>query len=129
MALQVLSTHLNYVQANLHVGLLAQHGIMALIADDQIAATYAFANATGGIRVMVKNTDFANAQNVLNTSETNYLNTLICSFCGNAGFKKTTTMQVAKNTIQRFINKIKYGTYNPTTTLYQCCSCLKITPQ
>ena len=72
--MKILKTHLYAHLAHLDIAKLSDEDIEAMLKDENIVAIDPiYANAVGGIKIIVKDDEYERALKVLNTNEFNYL--------------------------------------------------------
>lgn len=81
----------NYIQANLQLSLLKQHGISCHLADEHtVTIDPLLSPAIGGMKLMVMDTDLDRAQALLDGAEDEYLKSIPCVACGAYALERRT---------------------------------------
>jgi Putative prokaryotic signal transducing protein len=124
MAFKQIASYDNYLLANMTLGLLEENNINCHLKDENIVTIDPFLNpAVGGIKLMVDETQFDRANNLLKDSETAYLDDILCPYCHKKGLVAEEKINAPQNFWGKLKNQIAYGQTATYSKKYRCKNC------
>jgi len=117
----------NYVLANMTLGLLQENGINCHIKDEHIVTVDPLLNpAVGGIKILVEETEFEKAQDLLKQAEENYVKEIACPNCKIHALSVEEIINAPEDFLGKLKNKILYGQPSTYKKQYRCSHCNKV---
>lgn len=113
----------NYIQANIQLNLLKEHGINCHLKDENTVTIDPFLSpAIGGMKLMVLNEDLSKAISLLDAATDAYLQTLPCPSCGAKTLERQTHV-TSLNWWNRWIARLRGNAESVFTSEVICRSC------
>ena len=114
----------NYIYANILLLRLKEEGIECYIQDENtITLDPLLSPAIGGMKLMVKESDVIRVNMMLDLFEMEYLTTLACPNCGQAGIQRLIKTKPLKNLFSALFTKLLHGSSINETIIYRCIHC------
>lgn len=124
MKIIIFKTFDNPVEANIVRGLLLDHDIECFLKDENIVGLNPlYSNATGGIKLMLKEEDLEKASQIIEQTTENYKNEFKCPKCGSLEVNFITNK---KNSTNWFSIALSFITLTYPIYLekkYECTNC------
>lgn len=113
----------NYIQANIQLNFLKEHGINCHLKDENTVTIDPFLSpAIGGMKLMVLDTDFSRAQLVLEEASDSYLQSQNCPVCGEQQLERRTHVK-SQSWWSRWISRLRGSSDTVFKTEVICRSC------
>ena len=117
----------NYMSANMTLGMLQENGINCHLKDEYIVTIDPLLNpAVGGIKLMVEETEYDTAVDMLKKSEAEYISTIPCPSCQSLSLTVEEKINRPATFWGKLKNQIAYGQEETHTKIYRCEHCKKI---
>jgi hypothetical protein len=115
------------MSANMTLGMLQENGINCHLKDEYIVTIDPLLNpAVGGIKLMVEETQYNDAVEILKKSEAEYIGNIPCPSC--QSFSLTMEEKINRPTgfWGRLKNQIAYGQEETHSKIYRCGNCKQV---
>lgn len=114
----------NFMLANMTLGLLQENEINCHLKDENIVTIDPLLNpAVGGIKLMVEESEFEKAKQLIKEAEAAYLNDITCPYCKSKGLVVEETINEPKTFWGKLKNQIAYGQTEIYSKKYRCQHC------
>ena len=114
----------SYITAHLHLQQLEAEGIRAYLQDENtVTINPALSAAIGGIKLMVYDSQFSRAVEIINGIEDVYRQSLPCPRCGALNIHSVTDTKKAVNWFSAIISSLLSNYAVPVKTIYRCFTC------
>ncbi len=114
----------SYITAHLHLQQLEAEGIRAYLQDENtVTINPALSAAIGGIKLMVYDSQFSRAVEIINAIEDAYRQSLPCPRCGALNIHSVTDTKKAVNWFSAIISSLLSNYAVPVKTIYRCFTC------
>jgi DNA-directed RNA polymerase subunit RPC12/RpoP len=124
MSLVILQRFDNYFYANIACTMLQHSGVECYIRDENtILADPLLSNAIGGIKLEVRETQVAEAREIMKQAEAAYLDGLICPHCNSKGLAAEEKFNTPQTILGILKNKLLYGQSTLYSKKYRCKNC------
>ncbi len=116
----------NYVPAHLALGRLEEEGIHAWLKDENmVTVTPMFANAMGGIKLLVKEDEAEKAWKILNGLEQSFQSTQSCPFCKSHNIQYVSSPRKPLNWVMAIFTSWFTSFALSVEKVYHCFNCGK----
>ena len=120
----VLRSSDNYIYINILLARLQDEGFDCHLKDENtVTIDPLLSPAIGGIKLMVREEDFARASTVLERIEAEYLATVHCPSCGKNTMQKLTKTTNAKGFVSKLWSQLIMGSTQSEERFYKCSYC------
>jgi Putative prokaryotic signal transducing protein len=127
MEFKLLASFDNYLLANMTLGMLQENDINCHLKDEYIVTTDPLLNAAvGGIKIMVEESQFARAQELLKEAEAGYLATIPCPNCSHLTLEAEEKVNQPGTFWGKVKNMIAYGQESTHKKIYRCSNCQSV---
>ncbi len=127
MTYKQIASYDNFLLANMTLGLLQENNINCYLKDENIITVDPLLSpAIGGIKLMVDENDFADAQELINQAELSYLKEIPCPDCKSHSLiieEKTNNPDGFWN---KLMNRVAYGQSSTYSKNYRCTNCNRL---
>jgi predicted RNA-binding Zn-ribbon protein involved in translation (DUF1610 family) len=116
----------NYLFANILLSRLRDEGFDCYLKDENtVTIDPLLSPAIGGMKLMVKEEDFARASTLLQRIEAEYVASVPCPNCGKAALQVLKTVSQPKNFFWAVLKQLVEGSSSQEKTFYRCINCGK----
>jgi phage FluMu protein Com len=117
----------NYMLANMTLGMLQENEISCHLKDENIVTVDPLLNpAVGGIKLLVVESDFEKAKDLIKEAEENYVKDIACPNCK---VHALTVEEKINNPVDfwgKLKNQIAYGQTSTHSKQYRCTNCNQV---
>lgn len=126
MRFTILETFDNYIDANLTLGRLEAAGIQCWLQDENTATINPiFANAIGGIKLVVQEADLPQAREVLHALKQASKENFACPYCNSHNIERITTNRKVTNVISSIVTWLLGSYAMGVHQVWRCFDCGK----
>jgi len=124
MNFKLIASFDNYLLANMTLGMLQENDINCHLKDEYIVTTDPLLNAAvGGIKIMVEETQFERAEQLVREAEAEFLKEVPCPNCKNRGIVAEEKIDKPTDFWGKLKNQVAYGQTETYSKYYRCTSC------
>ena len=124
MNFKQIATYDNFMLANMTLGLLQENEINCHLKDENIVTIDPLLNpAVGGIKLMVAESEFEQAQSLIKAAEVAYLKDIPCPYCKTNGLVVEEKINRPGTFWGKLKNQIAYGQTETYSKKYRCQNC------
>ena len=124
MNIILLKAYDSYFSANITYTKLQDAGIECYLKDENVVLTDPLlSNAVGGIKLMVQESQFDLAVELIKAAEADYLNDITCPYCKETGLTAEEKTIIPATFWGKLKNQIAYGQTSTYSKKYRCQHC------
>lgn len=124
MKFKQIASYDNFMLANMTLGLLQENEINCHLRDEHIVTIDPLLNpAVGGIKLMVDETDFDKAQELIKEAEDAYIRDIPCPNCKSLSLIMEEKINSPVGFWDKLKNQIAYGQSETYSKKYRCQNC------
>lgn len=114
----------NYLYANILLSRLKEEGFDCYLKDENtITIDPLLSPAIGGMKLMVRNYDFARASTLVEQIEAEHLATIPCPNCGQKALQQLKKVSKPANFFLALLTQLTMGSARQEKTVYRCTNC------
>jgi hypothetical protein len=114
----------NYINANLQLSMLQDEGIQCYLKDEYtITIDPLLSPAIGGMKLMVYESQWQRAMELIEAADKKYLHTFSCPRCGKHSLELVTEIKKPSGLWQKIMFLLVNGQAEEVKRYYQCTSC------
>ena len=114
----------NYIYINILLARLKEEGFDCHLRDENtVTIDPLLSPAIGGIKLMVREEDYARANMALDRIDAEYLSTIDCPRCGNKALQKLTKTSTSKGFFDALWSQLTTGSTHSEEKFYRCTHC------
>lgn len=124
MTWKQIASYDNFIFANMTLGLLQENNINCYLKDENIITVDPLLSpAIGGIKLMVDENDYTDAQELIKQAEVTYLKEIPCPSCNNHSLVIEEKINKPDGFWDKLINQVAYGQSETYSKVYRCQNC------
>lgn len=117
----------NFMLANMTLGMLTENGIKCHLKDEHIVTIDPLLNpAVGGIKLLVEESDFEKAKDLIRKAEDDFVKDIACPGCGVHALVVEERTNNPTGFWGKLKNQVLYGQPSTYSKGYRCTACNKI---
>ncbi|MEP7255664.1 MAG: DUF2007 domain-containing protein [Ferruginibacter sp.] len=127
MNFKQIASYDNYMLANMTLGMLQENEINCHLKDEHIVTIDPLLNpAVGGIKILVAETDYERALEIIKKAEEDYIKDIPCPNCQSHSLSVEEKISNPENFWGKLKNQIAYGQTSTYRKQYRCKNCNRI---
>ena len=117
----------NFLLANMTLGLLQENNVNCYLKDENIVTVDPLLSpAIGGIKLLVEENDFADAEGLIKDAEAAYLKEIPCPNCKSLSLVVEEKTDNPSGFWEKLKNQVAYGQTSTYSKMYRCNNCKKL---
>ena len=126
MTYKQIASYDNFLLANMTLGLLQENNVNCYLKDENIVTVDPLLSpAIGGIKLLVEENDFADAEGLIKDAEAAYLKEIPCPNCKSFSLVVEEKTDNPSGFWEKLKNQVAYGQTSTYSKMYRCNNCKK----
>ena len=126
MTYKQIASYDNFLLANMTLGLLQENNVNCYLKDENIVTVDPLLSpAIGGIKLLVEENDFADAEGLIKDAEAAYLKEIPCPNCKSLSLVVEEKTDNPTGFWEKLKNQVAYGQTSTYSKMYRCNNCKK----
>ena len=127
MTYKQIASYDNFLLANMTLGLLQENNVNCYLKDEHIVTVDPLLSpAVGGIKLLVEENDFADAEGLIKDAEAAYLKEIPCPNCKSLSLVVEEKTDNPKGFWEKLKNQVAYGQTSTYSKMYRCENCKRL---
>ena len=127
MTYKQIASYDNFLLANMTLGLLQENNVNCYLKDENIVTVDPLLSpAIGGIKLLVEENDFADAEGLIKDAEAAYLKEIPCPNCKSLSLVVEEKTDNPTGFWEKLKNQVAYGQTSTYSKMYRCNNCKKL---
>ena len=127
MTYKQIASYDNFLLANMTLGLLQENNINCYLKDENIITVDPLLSpAIGGIKLLVDENDYSDAESLIKQAEVAYLKEIPCPECKSPSLVVEETVNHPDGFWDKLINRVAYGQTSTYSKKYRCTNCNQV---
>ena len=127
MTYKQIASYDNFLLANMTLGLLQENNVNCYLKDEHIVTVDPLLSpAVGGIKLLVEENDFADAEGLIKDAEAAYLKEIPCPNCKSLSLVVEEKTDNPTGFWEKLKNQVAYGQTSTYSKMYRCNNCKKL---
>ena len=127
MTYKQIASYDNFLLANMTLGLLQENNVNCYLKDEHIVTVDPLLSpAVGGIKLLVEENDFADAEGLIKDAEAAYLKEIPCPNCKSLSLVVEEKTDTPTGFWDKLKNQVAYGQTSTYSKMYRCENCKRL---
>ena len=127
MTYKQIASYDNFLLANMTLGLLQENNVNCYLKDENIVTVDPLLSpAVGGIKLLVEENDFADAEGLIKDAEAAYLKEIPCPNCKSLSLVVEEKIDNPTGFWEKLKNQVAYGQTSTYSKMYRCENCKRL---
>ena len=127
MTYKQIASYDNFLLANMTLGLLQENNVNCYLKDEHIVTVDPLLSpAVGGIKLLVEENDFADAEGLIKDAEAAYLKEIPCPNCKSLSLVVEEKTDNPTGFWEKLKNQVAYGQTSTYSKMYRCENCKRL---